>query len=108
MYLQSDHLKQIEYKMKKKLIALDYESDVQKFNQGGIPESAFKTTKNLHGNTIVKGSQNRKWLEKYCHGKSYGRNFSSYFDTAFHLSNQTKKMNIIVVLKQDYSIQIPS
>ena len=94
--------------MKEKLIALEYESAIQKFTQGGIPESAFITAKNLHGNIIIKGSQNRKWLEKYCHGKAYGRNFASHFNTAFHLSNQTKKMNIVVVLKQDYSIQNPS
>ncbi|MCX6236579.1 MAG: hypothetical protein NTY07_03300 [Bacteroidia bacterium] len=94
--------------MKKILIALDYDRASPKFAEDNITESAIKTAKSLHGNIIVKGSQNRKWLEKYCHGKCYGRSFTSHFNTAFHHSNQIKKMNIVVVLKQGYSNQILS
>ena len=89
--------------MKKMLTALDYEGATQRFASDNVAGSALKTAKNLHGNIIVKGSQNRKWLEKYCHGKCFGRSFAYYSNTAIHLSNQTKKMNIVIVLKQGFS-----
>ena len=92
--------------MKKVLIALNLNPPVKKLTEGDIAESILKTAKNLHGNRIVKGSQNRKWLEKYCHGKCYARSFASSFTTGFRHSNQTKKMNIVVVLKQGYSAVI--
>lgn len=85
------------------LMALDYYCATPKFTKDNIAESALKTVKSFPGNITVKGSQNRKWLEKYCHGKCYPRNFTSHFNTAFHRSKQTKKMNIVVVLKQGYS-----
>jgi hypothetical protein len=89
--------------MKKLLTALDYDCATLRFASNNVAGPVLKTAKNLHGNTIIKGSQNRKWLEKYCHGKCFGRSFTYYSNTSIHLSNQTKKMNIIVVLKQGFS-----
>ena len=94
--------------MKKVLIALDCNSTSKSFSKDDCAESISKTAKSLHGNMIVKGSQSRKWLEKYSHGKCYGRSFASYLNPVLHHSSPTKKMNIVVVLKQGYSNQLLS
>jgi len=89
--------------MKKLLTALDYDCASQRFASDNVATPILKTTRNLRRNTVLKGSQNRNWLEKYCHGKCFARSFKYYSNTAIHLSNQTKKMNIVVVLKQEFS-----
>jgi len=92
--------------MKKVLIALDCNSKSLKTAEGDSEESLSKITRSTHGNRIVKGSQERKWLEKFCHGKCYGRNFASYLDVSCHPSGQSKKMNVVVVLKQGFTNQV--
>ncbi len=92
--------------MKKVLIALDCNSTSKNLAVSDCADSILKTAKNLHGNIVVRGSQNRKWLEKYCHGKCYGRSFSSYLNSASRQSNPTKRMNIVVILKQGFSNQL--
>lgn len=91
--------------MKKVLIALEYNSNSKNLATSECTDSISKSARNLHGNIVIKGSQNRKWLEKYCHGKCYGRSFSSYLNSASRQSNQTKRVNIVVILKQGFSNQ---
>jgi hypothetical protein len=92
--------------MKKVLIALECNSMSPKEVKGDSAESFSRIARIKHGNRIVKGSQERKWLEKYCHGKCYGRSFTSYLDACCHPSCQAKKINVLVVLKQGFSNQV--
>jgi len=87
-------------------MALDCNPNEKNIANGVRTESIAKTAKSLHGNVVLKGAQNRKWLEKYCHGKCYGRSFSSCINPVSRQSNPTKRMNIVVILKQGYSNQI--